>query len=70
MKRYYSLHTRVSEQEFLAMNMIATREGLTVSEALRYFIRMEFTRQGLLVGMLETRETFPVLSKEKNGQPQ
>ena len=66
MKRFYSIHTRVSEREYVAMGQIAKREGLNVSETLRLIIHTEFTRQGFLLGLIETGEKMSVPERVGN----
>ena len=67
MARRFTLQIKVSEPEFLAANMIATRERVNVSEAMRLLIRREVDREGLLISRLEAGGKSPMLQGLGNG---
>jgi hypothetical protein len=66
MKRTFSIHARVSEEEFQAFNLLATRESVSTSEALRLMLRREFDRRGLAIGMAKFNNKIPALGEVKN----
>jgi antitoxin component of RelBE/YafQ-DinJ toxin-antitoxin module len=53
MKRNNFIHFRVSDQEYHALNIIAQREGINPSEAMRMMLREDCSRRGLSIGLVE-----------------
>lgn len=69
MKRFYSIHARVSEAEYQALNLIATREFINTSEAFRLILRKELDRRGMTLSEIELNRKNPVLAEAKSGNP-
>lgn len=67
MKRTLSIHARVSEPEYHALNMIALRESVNPSEALRSLIHAECDRVGVPISKAKLYEEL-ALAEAQNGK--
>lgn len=60
MKRLTFIHARVSEEESKLLNLISIQKGANISETIRYLIRSEIERNGLV------SDTSKIISSDPN----
>jgi len=66
MKKLEFIHARVSKEESDLLNLIAVYKGANLSETIRYLIRGEIERNGLLTDSVKSTNCCSQLVQKNN----